>query len=527
MDTQPVRTLLVEDDQGDARLFREMLVDAGAAPSELVWSQRLDEALQYLSAEAFDVILLDLSLPDSQGLETFTTMHVHSPHVPIVVLTGLDDASTAFNAVSGGAQDYLVKGHVDGQLLMRAIRYAIERQRLAEALEQSRQEQLKLKDQFLSQVSHELRSPLTAIHGFVSILLDGLGGDITPKQREYLDITLRNANQLNTMISDLLEASRIQVGKLVIELQNLSLLDIVPEILQTMEFSAEAKHITLSADLGGFLSPVQADPYRIRQILSNLIDNAIKFTPEQGEVHVRASVYEADPTFLCVIVRDTGCGISPAASGMVFDRLYQEANAIEVSRKGLGLGLYICHELVTAHGGRIWVESQLGQGSTFCFTLPVISLAALLLPLNSATARRRPELVLISVAVTFRCPHSSFSTQHAILRQAWQGLQRCILQDRDVLLPRLAHLGDGEIFFIVACADQRGADAIVERIREQAAFSHRDEADDLDVRISIMPVDTSTEPHEPEEPLLNNVVTRIESLLHTAISQRRESDAQA
>src|SRR5919106_1272393 len=112
MNAQPVRVLLVEDDHGDARLFREMLADAGAAPSGLVWSQRLDEALQRLNTESFEVILLDLSLPDSQGLETFTQVHVHSPHVPIVVLTGLDDEITALNAMGGGAQDYLVKGHV-------------------------------------------------------------------------------------------------------------------------------------------------------------------------------------------------------------------------------------------------------------------------------------------------------------------------------------------------------------------------------------------------------------------------------
>ena len=527
MNAQPVRALLVEDDQGDARLLQEMLVDAGAAPSELVWSQRLDEALQRLSAEPFDVILLDLSLPDSQGLETFITVHVYSPHVPIVVLTGLDDASTALNAVGGGAQDYLVKGHVDGQLLMRAIRYAIERQHLAEALEQSRQEQLKLKDQFLSHVSHELRSPLTAIHGFVSILLDGLGGDLTPKQREFLDITLRNANQLKTMIGDLLDATRAQSSKLVIEPECLSLLDVVPEILQTLVLSADAKHIALSADMCGFLPPVHADPQRIRQILTNLIENAIKFTTEHGEIHVQVSLYEVNPGFLRVAVRDTGCGISPEATEMIFERLYQEANARESSRKGLGLGLYICRELVAAHGGCIWVESQLEQGSTFFFTLPTFSLAEILSPLSSTKTRRRAALVLITVEALFRRRPSSISTQHAMLRQAWLALQRCILQDRDVLLPRLAHLGDSEIFFIVACADQRGTDAIVGRIRDQAAFSHDGEADGIDVQIFTTPIETPAEPHAPPETRFNNVVARIEGLVQTAVSQRRKADAQA
>jgi sigma-B regulation protein RsbU (phosphoserine phosphatase) len=527
MNGEPIRILLVEDDTGDARLLREMLVDAGMMPSELVWSKRLEEALQCLSAEPFDVILLDLSLPDSQGLDTFTRVHAHSSDVAIVVLTGLDDEAVAISAMGGGAQDYLVKGYVDGQLLMRAIRYAIERQRLAGALEQSRQEQLKLKDQFLSHVSHELRSPLTAIHGFVTILLDGLGGDLTPKQREFLDITLRNANQLKTMIGDLLDATRAQASKLVIEPQCLSFLDVVPEIVQTLALSADAKHIAISAEMCSFLPPVCADPQRVRQILSNLVENAIKFTPEHGEIHIQASVYEADPAFLCVAVRDTGCGISPEASGMIFERLYQEANVNETSRKGLGLGLYICRELVTAHGGRIWVESRLGQGSTFFFTLPVFPLAGLLAPLSSTNTRRSDALVLIAVEVFFRRRPASISTQHTFLRQAWQALQRCILQDRDVLLPRMAHLGASESFFIVACTDRCGAEAIVGRIREQQEFSHGCEADGIDVRISTTPVETPAERREPEEPRLNDIVARIEGLVQTAMSQRKTSNAEA
>jgi anti-sigma regulatory factor (Ser/Thr protein kinase) len=291
--------------------------------------------------------------------------------------------------------------------------------------------------------------------------------------------------------------------------------------------SADAKHITLAADLRGFLPPVHADPQRIRQILTNLIENAIKFCYDHGEIHVQASVYEIDPAFLCVAVRDTGCGISSEATEMIFERLYQEANARESSRKGLGLGLYICRELVQAHGGCIWVESQPEQGSTFSFTLPVMPLAELLAALGGIKTRRHAALMLIAVEVLLRCLPSSIWTQHALLRQAWQALQRCILQDRDVLLPRLAHFGDRELFFIVACTDKRGADAIAGRIREQREFSATNAEDGIDVRISILPVETPTEPHGPVETRLHGVVERIEELVQTAVSQRRESDAHA
>jgi hypothetical protein len=272
---------------------------------------------------------------------------------------------------------------------------------------------------------------------------------------------------------------------------------------------------------------VHADPQRIRQILTNLIDNAIKFTPEHGEVHIQVSLYKANPAFLRVAVHDTGCGIGPEAFEMIFERLYQETNALETSRKGLGLGLYICRELVTAHGGCIWVESQPERGSTFFFTLPVLPLKELLSPLSSVKTQRSRGLMLITVDVSYWRRLSSIWAQHALLRQVWQTLQRCILQDRDVLLPRLAHLGDGELFFIVACTDKRGAEAIVDRIREQAAFSPGGKADGIEVRISTTPIETPTEPYASETPQLNGVVTQIEGLVHTAISQRRPSDAQA
>ena len=225
MNDQLIRILLVEDDPGDARLLREMLADVGTMRSELMWSMQLEEALQHLSAESFDVVLLDLSLPDSQGWETLDKVHRFTAHVPIVVLTGLDDEVVAIQAMGEGAQDYLVKGHVDGQLLARAIRYAIERHQLTNALIQARQQQLEMKDQLLSHVSHELRTPLTAILWYANNLFNGLEDEPTPEQRNALGVILRNAQQLGMMISDLLESTQAQTGKLTIEPQCLSLVE--------------------------------------------------------------------------------------------------------------------------------------------------------------------------------------------------------------------------------------------------------------------------------------------------------------
>ena len=191
-----------------------------------------------------------------------------------------------------------------------------------------RAHQLQFKDEFLSHVSHELRSPLTAVYQFVSILLDGLAGELNPEQREYLEIVLRNAKQLHSMINDLFEVSCVQAGKLKIELQCTSVPDAIVYTVNTLQGAAAAKGITLSSDVHGKLPSVCADPTRVRQILIILVDNAIKFTPQSGAVKVRARMFEEDPVFLLVEVSDSGCGIAPEMTERIFERLFQAADPL-------------------------------------------------------------------------------------------------------------------------------------------------------------------------------------------------------
>ncbi|HXN75935.1 MAG TPA: PAS domain S-box protein [Gemmatimonadaceae bacterium] len=247
------------------------------------------------------------------------------------------------------------------------------RKRLEEVLEQIRQDQMRFKDEFLSHVSHELRSPLTAIKQFTNILLGGLAGELNKEQREYQQIVLRNIRQLQSMIDDLLEVTRLETGKLTVEPERLSVLMAVTDSFNTLEGSARGKRITLSYDLPPNLPSAHADQTRVRQILIILLDNAIKFTPEGGSVTIRAGVYEKDSRFVLVEVSDTGVGISTEITEEIFERLYQVSERTEASRKGLGLGLYICKELVMRQGGRIWATRRRPKGSTFSFTLPVFS----------------------------------------------------------------------------------------------------------------------------------------------------------
>jgi PAS domain S-box-containing protein len=242
-------------------------------------------------------------------------------------------------------------------------------QQNAEELDRTRREQLEMKDEFISHVSHELRSPLSAVHQFTTILLDGLAGELGSDQREYLEIILRNSLQLRNMIGDLLEVTRAQAGKLTVELHPTSLCDLFDPMIKTYERRATEKGIAFQITCPSELPLVQADPNRIGQVLSNLLDNALKFTTH-GAISVSGRRDEGDE-FVRIAVADTGCGISADSLPKIFDRLYQSPNTLESSRKGLGLGLHICKHLVELHGGKIWVESKAGEGATVFFTVPV------------------------------------------------------------------------------------------------------------------------------------------------------------
>jgi signal transduction histidine kinase len=367
----PTRILLVEDSRSDARLLEATLQDAGVHRFRLTHVERLDEALAALGDGGVDIVLLDLHLPDSQGLDTLAELKREQPGVPVMVLTGLDDEELAVRAMQAGAQDYLPKGVVDGALLARLIRHAVERHQIGVELERARSEQIRLRDQFLSHVSHELRTPLAAMHQFLDILADGLAGALSDEQQAYVQRTLRNARQLEGMVAELLDAARAQTGKLAVTVQRVELAPLVEDTLGGFAGRATDKAIQLSAEVEPGLGAVRADAGRVGQVLGNLLDNALKFTPEGGQVHV-AAVADGEPGFARVEVSDSGPGVPAADAERIFERLWQaQGKDGGPSRKGLGLGLHICRELVARQGGRIWVDSRPGEGATFAFTLPL------------------------------------------------------------------------------------------------------------------------------------------------------------
>jgi signal transduction histidine kinase len=323
MKPEPAHVLLIEDNPGDADLVRLRMVE-GKSDVHVNCVPRLADALACLEVETPSLVLLDLNLPDSHGADTFRQIMRKAPNVPVVILSGQDDQALAMKAVRLGVQDYLIKGEITSKHLERALRYAAERQGLLRSLETVRKQQLEFKNQFLSHVSHELRTPLTCIHQYVTLLLDGLAGPMLPDQWDYLKTVLKSVNQLHAMIRDLLEATRADSGKLRVEPRCVAIGELIQQAVAMMRPTAAENRVGLEAVLEPAIPLVYADPDRVLEVLINLIDNGIKFTPADGSVTVKASMVETDSSAVYLSVCDSGRGIPAESLPQVFERLYQD-----------------------------------------------------------------------------------------------------------------------------------------------------------------------------------------------------------
>jgi len=368
----PARILIVDDERHNRDVLQAMLALEGF---DLQTAASGEEALAMLAQEPPDLILLDIMMPGVDGYEVASRIKANAAtrHIPIIMVSALDGHDAKMGGLGAGVEGFLTKPVDRAEMcagVRNLLRLKVHGDYYAQQAE-SRKEQVRFQDEFLSNVSHELRSPLSAIKQFTTILLNGVAGELNQEQRRYQQIVLKNVGQLQSMIDDLLEVTRLEAGKLTIEPVRLSVAEAVTDTLDTLRETARAKGVGLSCNLPADLAPVHADRIRLRQILIILLDNAIKFTPTGGTVAIRARPLPDDPRFVVVEVSDSGCGVSPEVAGRLFDRLYQAADHGQGSRKGLGLGLHICKGLVTRQGGRIWLEPRATQGSTFAFTLPL------------------------------------------------------------------------------------------------------------------------------------------------------------
>lgn len=224
---------------------------------------------------------------------------------------------------------------------------------------------------FYHTLSHELKTPLTSAREFIAIVVDGLAGPLNDTQREYLRISLDSCNQLRVCINDLLDATRLETGKLSLDLKPVAVGTMAQRVVTTLTPAAQGKRIQLECDVEPDLPRVELDESRITQVITNLVNNSLKFTEPGGRITVTVAASPEKDGFVEISVSDTGRGIPPGQTDRIFDRLYQIKTGDSTTEHGVGLGLFICREIVRLHGGDIQVESQMGVGSTFTFDLPV------------------------------------------------------------------------------------------------------------------------------------------------------------
>lgn len=374
MNARTTRILLVEDSPGDARLLRELLREAPSFRHQLTHVERLVDAQTAVALEQVDVVLLDLSLPDAVGMRTITAMLESAPDIPIIVLTGLDDETTALAAVQAGAQDYLVKGQSDGALVARSIRYALERKRLEqERVQLLRREHdarlaaeaaVRARDEVLRIVSHDLGNSLSAILVTTTVLLRTHAQEPHDATHRRLDNIRITAEQMQRLRQDLLDVAMIEAGRLSMQPRPVDARAVLEHACSLYSPVASEKSIALVCIGSAHSQQVQADEERLVQVLANFLTNALKFTPAGGEVVVGIEPLEGEMRFF---VSDNGCGIPPDQLPGLFDRFWTTKAR---NPHGAGLGLPIARGIVEAHGGRIEVESQPGEGSTFAFIIP-------------------------------------------------------------------------------------------------------------------------------------------------------------
>ena len=365
MEKERIRILHIEDDEIDRKLVKRILVSCTRPIDfDIEPANRISTAIDFLGNKNYDIALLDLGLPDANGLEAVQLIKNTRSDIPVVVLTGASETELGVAAIANGATDYLSKGIALEELLVRTILYALERNKA----EKKVKEAVETKSEFLSTVSHELRTPLTAMKESVSIVLDGMAGEISQEQKDCLDIAKRNIDRLARLINDVLDFQKLEYGKMKFNMESNNINEVAQQVYETMATSAKEKEIDFMLELDDNLPKVNLDVDRITQVLTNLVSNAFKFT-DKGNVTIKTS--SVDNT-VKIQVCDTGSGIKEEDMSKLFRKFEQLALGGERKTGGTGLGLAICKEIIEHHGGKIWAESTPEKGSIFQFVLPIM-----------------------------------------------------------------------------------------------------------------------------------------------------------
>ena len=371
---KPLHVLIVEDSENDALLLIRELKRSGYEPVyERVYTAKgLSDALE---KQTWEIIISDFVMPQFSGLEALKLTKLKNLDIPFIITSGKISDDTAVLSMKAGAADYIMKDNltrlgpaIERELQETAVRR--ESEKASKSLKE-REEELhvlkqidRLKDEFIGLVSHELRTPLTVILGALSTVITE-GDRLTVKEtKQLVGDAYSEAELLSNILANLLELARAQANRLQINEEPVNIREIIETTVNKMKQQIASHPVSVDCDDS---ITVNADRVRLQRILHNLLDNAVKYSAPRTKIEIFARRNKGE---FVVGVRDKGIGIPVDKQGMLFEP-FQRLEPQNNNATGTGLGLVVCRRLVEAHGGRMWVESQPGSGSTFQFTLPI------------------------------------------------------------------------------------------------------------------------------------------------------------
>lgn len=380
MAREKLKVLLVEDNPTDALIVKKRVQRDEAFDYEITHVVSGEDALLSLEKARYDVMLLDYNLPRKSGLETLQEIKAKHIEVPVVMITGQGDEAMAAKLIKEGAFDYLPKreNYEDSVPLMirktmAEFRAQLERERFQKEIALRKEELEKaneklreldrMKSDFVANVAHEIRTPLTIIKGSLDNIEKGFAGEVQPKQKEILKDVFKTVDRLARLINDLLDLSRIEAGKMDLKKGKFNIVELAEEVTKGFEELSRSKKIGINKAFPAASVIVNADRDKLTQVFVNLVGNALKFS-DSGEIMIRVIELQDE---VQIEIQDTGPGIEKDKIDKIFDKFVR---IISEKKEGTGLGLPIAKDIVELHQGRIRVESSPGKGATFIFNIP-------------------------------------------------------------------------------------------------------------------------------------------------------------
>jgi signal transduction histidine kinase len=472
MPISAISVLLVEDDQDDYIIMSRLLKEALPA-LRIEWCQTLNSGIEALNKHKFDIIILDLTLPDSNGWETYSTMHTHAPDVAVILMTGVEDNDLAVRAVHEGAQDYLVKGSVSTDVMVRTIQYAIERkateaelhqhQDHLEAIVHSRTTELekanaqlteeiavrkqteqsllqaisqleehdRAKTQFVTNVSHELKTPLASMSYAVENLLKGVMGPVPDRICAYLAMIRDDAHRLHRTICDILDLSRLEAGTMRLEQATIPFGRFVRRTLDAAALETEEREVRLLITIPDHVGFAACDATKMERVLLNIVRNAITYTDPGGIIEVSVSRIAEPSDMLRVSIIDSGIGIPEVYLEKVTERYFRVGDHVD----GTGLGLSIAKDIIALHDGTINIQSPVPDregGTCVSISIPAVAQAPTVLVIDDDN--NILELIAHQLATDGYAVRTSSDPQ-ASLKMLRDGLADILLVD--LVMPKI------------------------------------------------------------------------------------------